>query len=153
MIRRAAAARSGASKARAGPERLPRNLRSAGCFATVGVIESFGALAHAKPECYPFKHVYTICLARTRGDLPVISRFYGIVVFLNYNDHSPPHFHARYQDQEVLIEIQSGAVTGSMSKRALQMLLEWTDLHREALMANWIRAQERKTLQPVPPLP
>ena len=50
--------------------------------------------------------------------MPVVSRFYGIVVFLNYNDHNPPHFHARYQDQEVIVEIQSGLVTGTMSKRA-----------------------------------
>jgi hypothetical protein len=33
--------------------------------------------------------------------MPTISRFYGIVIFTNYNDHHPPHFHARYQDDEV----------------------------------------------------
>jgi hypothetical protein len=37
--------------------------------------------------------------------MPVISRFYGIVVFINYNDHNPPHFHARYQEQEVIVDI------------------------------------------------
>lgn len=62
--------------------------------------------------------------------MPVVSRFYGIVVYLNYNDHNPPHFHARYQDQEVTVEIQSGLVTGSMSRRALLLLFEWADLHR-----------------------
>jgi hypothetical protein len=53
--------------------------------------------------------------------MPTIARFYGIVVFMNYNEHAPPHFHARYQDQEVTIEIQTGIVTGKMSRRALQM--------------------------------
>lgn len=47
--------------------------------------------------------------------MPTISRFYGIVVFINYRDHAPPHFHARYDAQEVTIEIQTGIVTGKMS--------------------------------------
>ena len=53
--------------------------------------------------------------------MPTVSRFYGIVIFMNYNDHLPPHFHARYQDQEVIVEIEAGIVTGKMSKRALRM--------------------------------
>jgi hypothetical protein len=85
--------------------------------------------------------------------MPVLSRFYGIVVYLNYNDHNPPHFHARYQDQEVMVEIQSGVVTGSMSKRALKMLFEWAEQHEAELMENWERARERRPLLPIPPLP
>jgi predicted P-loop ATPase/GTPase len=84
--------------------------------------------------------------------MPTISRFYGIVIFMNYNDHAPPHFHARYQDQEVTIAIETGLVTGKMSKRALQMLFAWLDLHQEELMANWERAREHQPLEPVPPL-
>ena len=47
--------------------------------------------------------------------MPTVSRFYGIVVFMNYNDHEPPHFHARYQDGEVTVEIETGIVRGVMS--------------------------------------
>lgn len=83
---------------------------------------------------------------------PVISRFYGIVVFLNYNDH-PPHFHVRYQDQEVTVEIHSGLVTGTMSKRALQLVFEWMEEHRAELVENWERARERCPLLAIPPLP
>ncbi|MBZ0108424.1 MAG: DUF4160 domain-containing protein [Candidatus Scalindua rubra] len=39
-----------------------------------------------------------------------ISRFYGIVVFMNYNEHNPPNFHAIYQEQEASIDIQTGLV-------------------------------------------
>jgi hypothetical protein len=85
--------------------------------------------------------------------MPVISQFYGIVVYMNYNDHNPPHFHARYQDQEVIIEIQSGVVTGTMSRRALRMIFEWAEQHQEELLLNWSRARERKPLLPIPPLP
>jgi len=85
--------------------------------------------------------------------MPVVSRFYGIVVFLNYNDHNPPHFHARYQDQEVIVEMQTGLVTGTMSKRALQLLFDWAEQHQDELMENWSRARARKALLPIPPLP
>jgi hypothetical protein len=84
--------------------------------------------------------------------MPEISRFYGIIVFMNYNDHEPPHFHARYQDQEVTIEIETGIVQGRMSHRALRMLFEWSELHRAELLNNWERARERRALDKISPL-
>ena len=84
--------------------------------------------------------------------MPEICRFYGIVIFMNYNDHDPPHFHARYQDQEISIEIQTGIVRGKMSRRALQMLFEWSERYQAELMRNWELAQERKPLEKIPPL-
>ncbi len=84
--------------------------------------------------------------------MPTISRFYGIVIYMNYNDHLPPHFHARYQEQEVTIEIMTGVVTGKMSKRALRMLFEWLEGHQDELMKNWERARARQPLEKIPPL-
>jgi len=84
--------------------------------------------------------------------MPTISKFYGIVVFMNYNDHNPPHFHARYQDQEIIVEIETGLVEGRMSKRALRMVFEWLDLHQAALMHNWELARQRKALREIQPL-
>jgi hypothetical protein len=92
--------------------------------------------------------------SRTFGErVPVLSRFYGITVHMHSRDHDPPHFHARYQDQEVLVEIDSGLVTGTFSRRALRLLFEWMELHREELERNWVRAREREPLQPIQPLP
>ena len=71
---------------------------------------------------------------------------------MNYNDHNPPHFHARYQDQEVIVEIETGLVKGRMSKRALRMVLEWLDLHQVELMDNWELARQRKALREIQPL-
>jgi hypothetical protein len=85
--------------------------------------------------------------------MPEICRFYGIVIFMNYNDHEPPHFHARYQGQEVIIEIQTGFVQGEMSRRALRMLFEWSEKYQGELEKNWQRAKERKPLERIPPLP
>ncbi len=84
--------------------------------------------------------------------MPTISRFFGIVVYMNHNDHEPPHFHARYQGQEVSVEIESGTVEGKMSRRALQMILEWYERHTEELMRDWELAQARRPLEPIPPL-
>ena len=50
--------------------------------------------------------------------MPTISLFYGVKIAMNYNDHSPPHFHAEYQDYDVLVDIATGAVTGTMPRRA-----------------------------------
>ena len=84
--------------------------------------------------------------------MPTISRFFGIIIFMNYNDHLPPHFHARYQDQEVTVEIESGLVQGKMTRRSLRMVLEWSELHAAELMINWERARARQPLLPIPPL-
>ena len=84
--------------------------------------------------------------------MPTISRFYGIIIFMNYNDHQPPHFHARYQDQEIIVEIETGLVEGRMSKRALRMVLEWAELHQAELQENWERARQRQSLNAIAPL-
>jgi hypothetical protein len=85
--------------------------------------------------------------------MPTVSRFYGIVVYMNYNDHAPPHFHARYQGQEVSVEIENGVVEGRMPQRALELVLEWYELHTEELRNDWRLAQARQPLEPIPPLP
>ena len=48
--------------------------------------------------------------------MPEISRFYGIVVFMNFNDHLPPHFHVRYSGYKASISIEDGIVTGLFPK-------------------------------------
>ena len=71
---------------------------------------------------------------------------------MNYNDHDPPHFHARYQDQEVTVEIGTGIVRGDMSRRALRMVFEWSERYHEELSRNWELARGRKPLEKIPPL-
>jgi Domain of unknown function (DUF4160) len=84
--------------------------------------------------------------------VPTLSRFYGIIIYMNYNDHNPPHFHARYQGQEISIEIENEIVRGTMSRRALEMIFEWSNEHRNELLRNWELARERKPLEPIDPL-
>ena len=72
--------------------------------------------------------------------MPVISLFFGIIIRMYHNDHAPPHFHASYQGFEALIRIADGGVmAGSMPKKALRIVQEWADRHRDELDANWQR--------------
>ena len=84
--------------------------------------------------------------------MPEISRFFGIIVFINYNDHNPPHFHAWYGDYKITITIEEGIVEGKMPKRALKMIFEWMELHKLELMDDWHLAQNKQPLNKINPL-
>lgn len=84
--------------------------------------------------------------------MPTISQFYGIKITMNYNDHSPPHFHAEYQGYEVLVDVATGAVTGAMPRRALNLIWSWLDEHQGELLDNWQRARNRQVLNWIEPL-
>ena len=71
---------------------------------------------------------------------------------MNYNEHSPPHFHVKYHNQEIILEIKTGTVQGRMSKRALKMVFEWYEQHIEELLINWDLAKQRKPLKEIEPL-
>jgi hypothetical protein len=71
---------------------------------------------------------------------------------MNYNDHEPPHFHARYQEFEVVVEIETSVVRGAMPRRMLGLIFAWMDRNQAALLRNWQLARERKPLEPIPPL-
>jgi hypothetical protein len=84
--------------------------------------------------------------------MPVISRFFGIVIFMHWRDHAPPHFHARYQDEEIAVEIESGRVVGHMGTKAVALIQEWRQIYKAELLADWMSAEQRRSLHPIPPL-
>lgn len=84
--------------------------------------------------------------------MPEISRFYGIIIFMFFNEHNPPHFHVKYQEFEAIVEINDGIVHGSLPRRALTLIFDWLDLHREELLENWNLMAERKPLKSIEPL-
>jgi hypothetical protein len=86
-------------------------------------------------------------------DMPVISRFYGIVVAMFYSEHNPPHFHASYGGRKVAIEIKTLRVLeGRIAPRALGLVMEWAALHQEELMRGWEHARKSKTPERIEPL-
>ena len=84
--------------------------------------------------------------------MPIISRFFGIVIYMFWRDHHPPHFHARYGDDEVIVEIETGKVTGHITQRALTMIQDWREQHKEELLADWKLAEQNKPLIRISPL-
>ncbi len=71
--------------------------------------------------------------------LPQISVFYGIIILIYYNDYNPPHFHAEYNDYEILITINDLSIyKGSgLPPKAFSMVMEWGMLHQEELKGAW----------------
>jgi hypothetical protein len=85
--------------------------------------------------------------------MPVVSRFFGIAVAFYWEDHVPPHFHAKYSGDEALIDVRTGdVIRGSLPRRALSLVEEWRELHLDELLDNWQRAQERRPLNYIDPL-
>lgn len=84
--------------------------------------------------------------------MPTISEFFGIKIILRFIDHNPPHFHAIYQQDKIIVEIENGKVKGEISERALRMILEWLDLHREEMKEAWEQASKGETPNKIEPL-
>jgi hypothetical protein len=87
------------------------------------------------------------------GFMPDLSRFFGIIIRMFFNDHHPAHFHAIYQEHEALIAIESlDVLRGDLPRRALALVLEWAVLHREELRRDWQLAQNGLVPEPIAPL-
>jgi len=84
--------------------------------------------------------------------MPELSRFLGIVIVMYYNDHAPPHFHARYGAFEITVRIADGVVEGRFPRRALGHVLEWYNLHHAELSEAWNLVRERRPLGRIDPL-
>ena len=86
--------------------------------------------------------------------MPEICRFYGIVIRMHWDDHAPPHFHARYGEDEAELAIADRRVLdGSLPPRALGLVIRWAVRHEAELIADWDRAQAHRPLLPIEPLP
>ena len=85
--------------------------------------------------------------------MPTICSFRGIKTYINYSEHNPPHFHAKYGGQEVTILINEIEVLeGEIPSRQLKMLIGWAALHQEELLENWNLAKNKQELFPIEPL-
>jgi hypothetical protein len=95
------------------------------------------------PDNYPYDE----------SDMPELSRFYGIIIKMYYDDHGKPHFHAVYAGDSASIDIRTGFVLdGYLPARALQHVQEWTREHEAELLDNWDRAHQGEELEPIEPL-
>ena len=70
--------------------------------------------------------------------MPEISRFLGIIIRMFYDEHNPPHLHAEYAGNKVLLDFQGNIIRGDLGSRAaLRLVREWIDIHVAELMEDW----------------
>jgi len=85
--------------------------------------------------------------------MPKISRFFGIIIYMYYNNHLPSHFHAEYGEYEAIYGIDTLEVLrGKLPRRAHALVVEWAISHRAELRANWNRARKEIPLEDIEPL-
>lgn len=70
--------------------------------------------------------------------MPVIARFYGIIIKMYFNGHMPPHFHAIYGEFVGMFDIENAQlIEGDLPNRAHKLVVEWAELHKNDLMKMW----------------
>jgi len=86
--------------------------------------------------------------------VPRISSFYGIVITMYWREREHPvaHFHASYAGDEASVDLDGNILGGSLPPRALRLVREWAQLHRDELLANWERARDYQPLAEIDPL-
>lgn len=85
--------------------------------------------------------------------MPEISRFLGIVIYMYFNDHNPPHFHAKYNDYKASILIKTlGLMEGKLPSKVMSLVIEWAQEHQEELLDNWNSIKETGQYRKIKPL-
>lgn len=86
--------------------------------------------------------------------MPEISRFFGIIIKMFFDDHSPPHFYAEFQEHRAIIEIQSAKLLeGHLPPKQLKLVERWALLHQKELMENFLNlGKDFKTYNKIEPL-
>ena len=69
--------------------------------------------------------------------VPTLSVVKGIKVYINWDDHLPPHFHAMFAGHDVSIDLETLEARGEFPKRQLRIILGWAECHRAELLDNW----------------
>ncbi len=83
--------------------------------------------------------------------MPILSNFYGILIKMYFQqaEHNPPHIHAIYGEYMGAIDIQTGELLeGDLPNRALKLVQEWLQVHRQEVLNIWNTQQFKK----IPPL-
>ena len=83
--------------------------------------------------------------------MPVLARFYGLVVKMYFRQHeqNPPHIHILYGEYLGMIDLQTlEMMEGDLPSKALTLVREWTQMHREELIDIW----NTQNFRQLPPL-
>ena len=86
--------------------------------------------------------------------MPEISLFFGIIIAMFAKDHVPPLFHAKYGKFKATFDINTGELLdGNLPRRAIRLVQDWAELHKEELIENWVESQKNNPdIKPIEPL-
>lgn len=85
--------------------------------------------------------------------MPELSRFLGIVIYMYFNEHNPPHFHAEYNEVKAAISIKTlGLIEGKLPPKVMSLVVEWAQEHQDELLENWNSIQETGKYHKIKPL-
>ena len=90
--------------------------------------------------------------------MPELSRFFGIIISVFFEEHDPPHIHASHGSRRrpewvAQIAIRNGEVlAGYVPVRDLRLVRRWIRLHPEELLEAWDVAQAGGTPKKIKPL-
>jgi len=88
--------------------------------------------------------------------MPVVSAFYGLIIYLYYKDnmkHHKAHIHVWYQENEVVLSVPEGEILeGFIPANKMKLVLAWMEIHKEELIANWKLAVEGEQIFKIDPL-
>ena len=78
--------------------------------------------------------------------MPVIARFYGILVKMYFREHGVPHFHAVYAEFNGVFDVNTlDLIEGDLPPRAQRLVRDWAEQYREDLQRMW-ETQDYKKL-------
>jgi hypothetical protein len=85
--------------------------------------------------------------------MPRISAFFGIIIWMYYDEHNPPHLHAEFQGNLAVLDFQGSIIKGDLrSRTALRLVRDWIDLHVQELQEDWELARAGRDLREIEPL-
>lgn len=83
--------------------------------------------------------------------MPIVSRFYGIVIkmFFRQSEHNPPHLHAQYGEHVAIFDLRTcEMLEGDFPRRAQSLTTEWMKLYQKELLRMW----DTNRIEQLPPL-
>jgi len=69
--------------------------------------------------------------------MPTISTFYGIIIRMFTNDHSPAHIHAKYAEHNGVFDLDGNFIDGDLPNKQRKLVEAWILIHSEELLADW----------------
>ncbi|WP_150464765.1 DUF4160 domain-containing protein [Francisella sp. XLW-1] len=85
--------------------------------------------------------------------MPTISRFFGIIISMYWDEHNPPHFHVRFGEYKCSVSIANiSVIVGELPKKQERLVLAWAEIHKKELLQNWELCQKDKQPMQIEPL-